>query len=173
MPDWVLGGQKDARLVDADWQPANLPSIEGVHIKSIANMLGDRTRLTEIWRRDWQLDDLPIEQVFQSLLEPGALTAWHCHAHTTDRMFCALGRIKLALYDARGESSTYGTVIEMRLGEERPMLITVPPGVWHGVACLGSRPALLINLVDKAYDYDDPDHWRLPADTPQIPYRFG
>lgn len=40
MPDWTLDGQKDARLVDADWQPANLPHIEGVCIKSIANMLG-------------------------------------------------------------------------------------------------------------------------------------
>lgn len=173
MSEWTLDGQKDARLVDADWQPANLPQIEGVRMKSIANMLGDRARLTEIWRRDWQLDDQPIDQVFQSLLEPGAITAWHCHVETMDRMFCAFGRIKLALYDARSESSTYGTVIELRLGEERPMLVTVPPGVWHGVACLGSKPALLINLVDKAYDYNDPDHWRLPADTPQIPYRFS
>ncbi|UUY09033.1 dTDP-4-dehydrorhamnose 3,5-epimerase family protein [Pseudomonas sp. J452] len=173
MSDWTLEGRKDSRLVDADWAPASLQKIEGVRIKAIANMLGDRSRLTEIWRRDWLLDNQPIEQVFQSLLEPGAITAWHCHAHTLDRMFCALGRLKLVLFDARAESPTQGNVIELRIGEERPMLVTVPPGVWHGVACLGSRPALLVNLVDSAYDYDDPDHWRLPLDTPDIPYRFS
>jgi len=31
-------------------------------------------------------------------------------------------------------------------------------------------PSILVNLVDAAYSYDDPDHWRLPPDTPEIPY---
>ena len=66
MPAWTLTGRKDPQLVDADWQPTNRQNIEGVKIRSIDNMLGDHSRLTEIWRRDWQLDDRPVEQVFQS-----------------------------------------------------------------------------------------------------------
>jgi dTDP-4-dehydrorhamnose 3,5-epimerase len=27
-------------------------------------------------------------------------------------------------------------------------------------------------MVDRAYTYEDPDHWRLPPDTREIPYRF-
>lgn len=29
-----------------------------------------------------------------------------------------------------------------------------------------------VNDIDRAYRYEDPDHWRLPADTGEIPYRF-
>ena len=63
-------------------------------------------------------------------------------------------------------------VAEHRLSLQRPTLVVVPPGVFHGVKALGSQPAMLINMVDHAYSYEDPDHWRLPEDTREIPYRF-
>ncbi|MDO9635444.1 MAG: hypothetical protein Q7I95_00660, partial [Thiobacillus sp.] len=44
--------------------------------------------------------------------------------------------------------------------------------VWHAVENITSAPALLINAVDKAYRYESPDHFRLPLETDQIPYRF-
>ncbi len=172
MPERTMMGRKDSKLVDADWSPSGQPRIEGVCFKSIANVRGDQSRLTEVWRRDWQLDDLPVDQVFQGVLEPGAVSAWHAHATTTDRLFCASGRLKVVLYDGRDDSSTFGNVIELRLGDERPMLVVVPPRVWHGVRCLSAYPSLMLNLVDKAYDYDDPDHWRLPADSIEIPYQI-
>ncbi len=61
---------------------------------------------------------------------------------------------------------------EYRLAPERPGLLIVPPGVFHGVKALGARPATLINMVDEAYSYTAPDHWRLPADSAEIPYRI-
>jgi dTDP-4-dehydrorhamnose 3,5-epimerase len=30
----------------------------------------------------------------------------------------------------------------------------------------------VINIVDRAYDYHDPDHWRVPDDSPHIPFSF-
>ena len=42
----------------------------------------------------------------------------------------------------------------------------------HGVQTLGAEPACFVNSFDHAYDYDDPDEWRLPFDTEEIPYRF-
>jgi dTDP-4-dehydrorhamnose 3,5-epimerase len=138
----------------------------------ITNVLTRNGCLTEAWRQDWELDDLPVGQVFQRILESGATSAWHSHAVTTDRLFCASGRIVLALYDARVDSSTHNKAIDFRLGMERPAVIVVPPGVWHGVKNVGSTPALFLNVVDVAYDYDDPDHYRLPVDTPLIPYQL-
>ena len=135
-------------------------------------MLTRNGSLTEAWRTDWELDDLPVGQVFQRILEPGSTSAWHVHAVTTDRLFCASGRIVLALYDARNHSPTHGKAIDFRLGRERPAVVVVPPGVWHGVKNIGSLPALFLNIVDVAYDYEDPDHYRLPIDTPLIPYEF-
>jgi dTDP-4-dehydrorhamnose 3,5-epimerase len=58
------------------------------------------------------------------------------------------------------------------VGPLRPSLVIIPPGVWHGVVSLGPETALLLNLVDKAYAYDAPDHRRLPPDTEHIPYRL-
>jgi dTDP-4-dehydrorhamnose 3,5-epimerase len=45
--------------------------------------------------------------------------------------------------------------------------------VWHGIQNLASTPSVVLNLVDRAYDYDDPDHRRLPTHTEQIPLRFA
>lgn len=172
MGDWMLQGVKDPQLVKPDWQPSDPVPIDGVRIKAMANVLADNGCLTEIWRRDWGLDDLPVAQVFQKLLGVGGVSAWHAHRHTTDRLFIGLGRAKVVLYDGRVDSPTRGALAEYRLGVERPALLLVPPGVWHGVKALNGRPALIINVVDRAYDYEDPDHWRLPADSPDIPYRI-
>lgn len=83
-----------------------------------------------------------------------------------------MGRLLIALYDGRGDSPTRNRTVDFRIGAERPGLVIVPPGVWHGVRNIGSTPLLMINVVDRAYDYEDPDHYRLPVDTPHIPYRL-
>jgi len=41
------------------------------------------------------------------------------------------------------------------------------------VQVISPEPAILINVVDHAYQYENPDHWRLPSDTDQIPHDFG
>jgi dTDP-4-dehydrorhamnose 3,5-epimerase len=159
-------------LVKPDWSPVDPPHLQGVVARQITNVLTRNGCLTEAWRPDWELDDLPVGQVFQRILEPGATSGWHVHAVTTDRLFCASGRIVLALYDARNDSPTHGKAIDFRMGLERPAVVVVPPGVWHGVKNIGSVPALFLNIVDVAYEYEDPDHYRLPIDTPLIPYEF-
>jgi dTDP-4-dehydrorhamnose 3,5-epimerase len=172
MSEWLLQGVKDAQLVKPDWEPSEPVKIEGVVVKAIANVLTDNGCLTEIYRQDWRLDDKPVAQVFQKWLSPGGLSAWHMHRITVDRLFVGAGRAKVVLFDGRKHSPTVGAIQEFRLGIERPALIVVPPGVWHGVKALAGQPALIINAVDQAYDYEDPDHWRLPADTLDIPYRI-
>lgn len=172
-PDaWLIQGVKDPQLVQPDWEPSHPVPIAGVRIKSINNVLSDNGCLTEIYRRDWALDGLPVAQVFQKLLTPGMVSAWHAHRHTTDRLFIGGGQAKIVLYDGRATSPTAGALAEYRFGVERPALLVVPPGIWHGVKALNGQPALIINLVDRAYAYQDPDHWRLPADSPDIPYRI-
>ena len=101
------------------------------------------------------------------------------HGLTATRRYLVMGSRSLersghrvVLYDARGDSPTRGQMNEFRIGTVRPGLIVIPPGVWHGVQNLHDGPSTLVNLVDRAYRYDDPDHWRLPPDTAEIPYRF-
>lgn len=167
--DWIATGRSDQQTVDQDWNMVGQPSIDGVSCKEIRPVTTTKGTLTEIWRSEWALDDLPVGQIFQSLLDPGIVTDWHAHAHTTDRLFCCMGRIKLALYDGRKSSPTFGTVWQRVFGHERPLIVVVPPGVWHALKALGATPSLILNAVDRSYSYENPDHWRLPPDTPHIP----
>ena len=171
--EWNFSGTKDIQTTHANWNLAVTPHIHGVEMKQITNVLTDDGTLTEIYRKDWQLDDLPVEQVFQKIMSPGGISAWHAHNKATDRLFCGYGRIKVVLYDARKQSPTEGQLSVHRLALERPALLVIPPGVWHGVQAVSDTPAIVINAVDVAYDYEDPDHWRLPSDSPQIPYQFA
>lgn len=168
--DWMVSGIQDGPTITPDWMPLESDGIEGVVSKEIRNVPTGNGVLTEIWRSEWRVDTGPVEQVFQRSIDPGAVTGWHAHATTTDRLFCATGRIRLSLYDGRKSSPTFGNLWHRIFGQDRPLLVTVPPGIWHGVVGLGSTPSILINLVDRAYSYEDPDHWRLPPDTPEIPY---
>jgi dTDP-4-dehydrorhamnose 3,5-epimerase len=169
---WLEGASKDGQRIAADWLPQQA-LIKGVRVKEIKHVPSEYGVLTEIFRRDWELDAGMVEQAFQVLLTPGKISAWHAHQWTTDRLFVSQGLIKVVLYDARRGSDTYGQLNEFRFGAARPALIVVPPGIWHGAQNLAVEPSCLINLVDRAYCYADPDHWRLHWNTPVIPYSFA
>jgi dTDP-4-dehydrorhamnose 3,5-epimerase len=171
--DWLIeGAVKDAQSITAQWNASNMTLIAGVRLHEVKHVLKGNGSLTEIYRKDWQLDDLPVEQVFEVTMTPGDISAWHAHEHTTDRLFVTRGAMRIVLYDGRAGSPTQGLVNEFKLGEMRPALVVVPPQVWHGVQNIGDAPCTLLNLVDQAYCYEAPDHWRVAHDTPAIPYRF-
>ncbi len=171
-PEWepLPGAVRDGQSVTREWQSLQ-PLIDGVVVKEVRNVTKDNGMLTEIWRKDWDLDGLPVGQVFQNVLLARTISAWHVHRWTTDRIFVNHGLLKLVVYDGRPESATHGMFNEFRIGSVRPALVVVPPGVWHRVENLESTPGALLNLVDRAYDYEHPDHWRLASDTDRIPYR--
>jgi dTDP-4-dehydrorhamnose 3,5-epimerase len=171
--NWLLpGATKDTQSVTRDWQFTTQKTIEGVSLKEVDHVPKENGYLTELFRKDWNLDDFPVEQVFQVTLSPGKISAWHSHEHATDRIFVNQGQMKLVLYDRRSDSATCGYINEFRIGILRPTLVVIPPKVWHGLQNLSDKMSSVLNLVDKSYTYEDPDHWRLPWDTHQIPYTF-
>ncbi len=161
----------DSQQIRSDWTPVVTQVIDGVTTHEIRTVVTDDGRLTEMWRSDWGLDPYGVDQVFLRVLHGGAISAWHVHLETTDRLFCASGNVLLVLFDARLNSPTHGVVREVRLGEHRPVVVSIPPGVVHGLKTLGAT-ALVVNAVDRAYRYDGPDHHRMPFDSPDVPYRF-
>jgi dTDP-4-dehydrorhamnose 3,5-epimerase len=163
---------RDRQSITADWQQIDAGLIDGVALFEMKSVITQSGYLTEIYRADWKLDEACVEQVFQTVFEPGGISAWHAHELTRDRLFVAFGAMRIVLYDARPDSPSCGRLNELRLGSVRPGLVTVPPKVWHGVQNLSTDRALLLNLVDRSYRYEHPDHYRLPDDTDRIPYRF-
>ncbi len=163
--------RKDGQQVTRDWQKPG-PLIDGVVAREVLHVPRDHGVITEMYRPEWDPTGLPVVHLYQSRLFPGAIGAWSCHAKTVDRLFVASGQLKIVLYDGREESPTHGRISELHTGEARPCFLVIPAGVWHGLQCLGASDALVLNLPTRAYDYEDPDHYRLPFDAPEIPYRF-
>jgi dTDP-4-dehydrorhamnose 3,5-epimerase len=50
----------------------------------------------------------------------------------------------------------------------RPLMIVVPPGIWHGLRNESGAPAGYINVTDRLYDYEKPDNWRLTPGAAEI-----
>lgn len=134
--DWMAPGEPDGQTVNPDWMPVIGPTIDGVVVKEIRSVPTGSGCLTEIWRSQWGLDPLPVDQVFQRLCDPGSVTGWHAHAVTTDRLFCAVGRVRLSLYDGRKSSPTFGALWHRVFGQDRPLIVIVPRG--SGMASSGS-----------------------------------
>lgn len=170
--DWLVpGATKDQQSVTPNWEKRDPCLIEGVVLKDVRHVPTTYGHLTELFRKDWELAG-NWTQAFQGCFQPGAISAWHAHAITQDGIFVNSGMLKIILFDSRKNSKTFGMLNEFRLGDERPGLLIVPPCVWHGVHNTSANEASLINFVDHAYSYEDPDHWRLAADSPEIPYSF-
>jgi dTDP-4-dehydrorhamnose 3,5-epimerase len=167
-----IGFIKDKMSITTDWSPVNQTLIDGVKTKEIKNVIKTNGGLTEIWRSSWNLDSLPVDQIFEVSLNPGEHSDWHIHEFTTDRIFVNSGSIKVVLYDPREESSTFGMINEFNLSYRRPMLISIPPKICHAIENISDNVSTLLNIVDIAYNYENPDHWRLPSNSELIPYKF-
>jgi dTDP-4-dehydrorhamnose 3,5-epimerase len=140
-------------------------------VREVLHVPGERGTLTELFRSEWDVAGV-VAQVFHIELRSHTISAWHCHVTAVDRLFALTGVVKIVLFDARETSSTHGAINEFTVGAARPTLLVVPPEVWHGVQNLDAAPASLVNMPSHAYEYDAPDHYRLPWDTPEIPYAW-
>jgi dTDP-4-dehydrorhamnose 3,5-epimerase len=167
----LQGARKDTQLITESWQKLQ-ELIEGVDVREVLHVPRDHGVITEVFRTEWDPTGLPVTQVYQSRLFPGAIGAWSCHAKNIDRLFVNQGHVKVVLFDAREGSKTLGKVNEFHVGDARPTFLVIPAGIWHGLQNLGSSEALILNLPTKSYDYEDPDHYRLPYNTSEIPYSW-
>jgi dTDP-4-dehydrorhamnose 3,5-epimerase len=78
--------------------------------------------------------------------------------------------IKLALYDDREKSPTKGIVNEFFLGLRSPIVVQIPPFVWHGFKGASVEEAVVVNVPTEAYDAATPDEFRRTWNDPGIPY---
>jgi dTDP-4-dehydrorhamnose 3,5-epimerase len=146
--------------------------IEGVEIKQLTKHADERGCLMELLRCDDAIFG-KFGQAYVSLNYPGVVRGWHYHKKQDDHLAVVKGMAKVALYDAREGSPTRGQVDEFFLGEHNNILLKIPVGVMHGYKTVGSEPSLLINFPSEPYDPQQPDEYRLPWDTDQIPYDWA
>jgi dTDP-4-dehydrorhamnose 3,5-epimerase len=143
--------------------------IEGVKTKNLKVVPDERGWLMEILRNDDEVFK-NFGQVYLTTAYPDVVKAWHYHKKQTDNFTCIKGMMKVALYDDRAGSRTFGEINEFFVGDNNPMLISVPPLVYHGFKAIGIETAYFLSVPTLAYNYKEPDEFRLPADTDKIPY---
>jgi dTDP-4-dehydrorhamnose 3,5-epimerase len=162
-------GKQDSQSVVPGGRQAAPPRIAGVQILELGNVFTRSGWLTEVFRTDWAGVEITPKQINWVELSPHGVTDWHRHAHQTDHLIGVGAVIKLALWDGRADSPTSQETDLIRIGAIRPVLVIVPPGVWHALRNESGQPAGYLNLTDQLYDYECPDNWRLTPDVAGIP----
>ncbi len=76
-------------------------------------------------------------------------------------------------YDARPDVETSGLEARLFLSELRRQLVTIPRGVWHAERNIGRTDVVAYNFPTIQYDHTNPDKYRLPLDTDELPVTLG
>ncbi len=122
-----------------------------VEIKELKVFLDDRGYLFEGLRKDDKLFDGEYGQCLISIVFPGAVKGWHRHKKQIDYTICIKGNVKYCVVEEKGNKE----VKTFYLGENNPILIKVPPGIWHGYTPIGNKEAVLLTITNITYDLND------------------
>jgi dTDP-4-dehydrorhamnose 3,5-epimerase len=167
----------DMGITPLSWVDAmSVRYIHGLETRKPHKLWDDRGWLMEIIRNDdidftrWFPNG--FQQLYVTAVKHNVVKAWHMHKKQHDHMCCLVGRAKLILYDARRDSVTRGLCNTFILTPEVPLIIRIPPGVWHGFKGIWPEESLIMNMPTYLYDPITPDENRLPAHTFEIPYSW-
>lgn len=143
--------------------------IDGVKTKRLTVHPDCRGRLMEVLRRDDELFQ-QFGQVYITTVYPGVVKAWHYHKVQTDNLAAVVGMVQIALYDAREDSPTKGEVNVFYSGVHSPLLVQVPPMVYHGFKNVGLEEAVVLNVPTETYRHEQPDEYRIDPHENDIPH---
>lgn len=131
-----------------DWKEGD---IDGCEFKPLSFHKDGRGWLAEIFRTDeMNPADHPV-MAYVSETNPGQARGPHEHTSQTDLFAFFSGVIRLFMWDARSDSTTYGVRTIRLVGAENPCIVTVPPGVVHAYRNDGPSPAIIFNCPNRLF----------------------
>jgi dTDP-4-dehydrorhamnose 3,5-epimerase len=142
--------------------------IDGVWIIPLEAHCDDRGYLIEIARRSDAPEPHGIVNRFGQVylvgnVARGVIRAFHKHHKAWDWFTVGHGTAKVVLVDDRDDSPSKGEQMTLVIGERNPVLVAVPPGVYHGWMSL-EDDTQLIGIASHTYRREDPDEVRIPPD---------
>lgn len=140
-------------------------AIDGVQFRATRPVPHEDGHVTEVARASWELLRTPIVQVHITTTLPGRIRAWGLHQIGSDRLFVVSGLVKIVVFDGRNDSRTRGSINDFTVSEKNPALLVIPPNLYHGWKNLGTSEAIIINMPDRMYNYEEPDALDLPWDS--------
>ncbi|MFP4497416.1 MAG: dTDP-4-dehydrorhamnose 3,5-epimerase family protein [Vulcanimicrobiota bacterium] len=138
--------------------------IDGLCYTAVYTHIDDRGTLQEVLRRT-DPNFTKFGQIYiVGNLTRGVIRAFHKHLVLTDYSFLSHGSGIFNYYDDRPDSSSYGKKVTLVTGRQNPMLITVPPGVYHGFMSL-EDDTQLISISSEVYNRKEPDKVLAPPNS--------
>jgi dTDP-4-dehydrorhamnose 3,5-epimerase len=145
---------------------------DGVTFRESKTHIDDRGSVFELYDPRWNWHPDPMVFSYLYTVRPNVVKGWALHKKHEDRYFLIYGELEVVFYDPRPESSTYKQVSKVVLSEYNRRIMNIPINVWHAVHNIGLKDASIINFPTIQYDHNNPDKYRLPLDTDQIPHKF-
>ena len=126
--------------------------IKGVVVRELKKFFDKRGWLTELFRQDEMEAEFLPAMAYISSTNPGITRGPHEHWDQAD-YFCFIGpsNFKLRLWDNRKDSETFGCVMTMVLGQDKPAAVLIPAGVVHGYQNVGDVDGIVINCPNRLY----------------------
>ncbi|HXO65199.1 MAG TPA: dTDP-4-dehydrorhamnose 3,5-epimerase family protein [Steroidobacteraceae bacterium] len=126
--------------------------IEGLLLTPLGIIEDERGAVLHMLRSDAP-EFTRFGECYFSEVNPGAIKAWKRHRVQTQNLAVPVGRIRVAVYDARPDSRSHGhwEVIEMGRPDAYARL-SIPPQLWYGFMGLGTAAALVANCADAPHD---------------------
>jgi dTDP-4-dehydrorhamnose 3,5-epimerase len=162
---------RDVATVTPEGQPLQ-GLIEGVSFRELPTHIDERGSVVELYDPNWQWHPEPLVFAYSFTIRPGFVKGWNLHQEHEDRYVVLQGELQLTLYDPRPESPTFGHVNKIVSTHYNRRVVTFPKNVWHADYNLGSSDGLVVNFPTRPYNHANPDKYRLPLDTPLIPFSF-
>ena len=122
-------------------------NIEGINISPLKIISDDRGSVMHMLRNDSQVFEKFGEIYFSTIFE-SKIKAWHLHKEATLNYACLYGKVKLALFDQRKSSKTFGEYQELILSLDNYSLITIPPNIWNGFKGLSKGHSIIANCLN-------------------------
>lgn len=170
-PSDMTSPPRDAATVSAEGKVLQ-PLPHGVEIHPLTTHPDDRGTICELFDPRWSFINSPFTYTYMATLRPGKVKGWALHHDHEDRYVLLFGEMQVMLFDAREDSPTKGLVASVVMSHYHRSMLNIPAGIWHADWNIGTTDAIFVNFPTKAYEHKNPDKYRLPIDTDQIPFKF-
>ncbi len=149
--------------------------IVDVTIRALAVNGDFRGSLYEIHRDEWRLAPRPVQWDLVTS-KTGALRGVQFHCLRWDYVIVLEGRATIGLKDIRPDKQSFGRSQLIEVNGQQPVVVTIPPGVAHGIFASSAMRHLYGLTVpwdgsdeDLGCRYDDPAlAMRWPSEAPFV-----
>lgn len=128
--------------------------IEGVKVTKLKIISDHRGSVLPMLRSDHEVFT-SFGEIYFSTIFYNSIKAWHLHKKAVLNYACIKGKVKLALFDDRKKSCTFGKFAEYILTPEDYFLITIPPYIWNGFKGLGQSESIVANCINLPHDENE------------------